>query len=155
MPCPPTVQPNPQCPRFPSAARVEPTRSEQLTATHQLTATSVHLSSHFFADRGWFNLSPSPLSASFLQLQHEIRQRWFSHICCRRNHVSRRLTEFSQVFVGHFAEARSQRINVQGRQLNGSNCCSSTFFIEQQHRRYKCNLQRRLHRRNRCKIKLL
>ena len=66
-----------------------------------------------------FCVSPAPLRTSLFQLQHESWQRRFAHICCRRDHVSRRLTEFAQVFVGHLPEPRSQCVDVQGYKLDG------------------------------------
>ena len=35
-----------------------------------------------------------------------------------RDHALRCLTEFPQLFVGHLPEPRSQRFNVQGRELD-------------------------------------
>jgi hypothetical protein len=83
--------------------------------TEVLLLSGVGLLFGLMMRKRWFNPSPSPLSASFLQLQHESRQRWLAHICCRGDHVPRRLPEFSQLFVGHFPEPLSRFINVQGR----------------------------------------
>jgi len=53
-----------------------------------------------------------------------------SHVRCREDHIPRRPTEFSQLFVGHLSEPRSQHIDVQGRKLNGLHCyCSRTVML--------------------------
>jgi hypothetical protein len=53
----------------------------------------------------------------------------------RGDHISRRLTEFPQLFVGHSPEPRSQAISVQGCYVNGLHYCLSIGVDTRGHRR--------------------